>query len=203
MRQEIETTIAFYDEKYAESTAHLDMQQFYDRFEKYLPEGASVLDAGCGSGRDSKHFIERGYTVTAFDASETMCECASKLTGQEVRKLTFQEMDYHDCFDGIWACASLLHVPEDELTIVLSKLFLSLRDGGVLYASWKCGEAERVEGSSGRFFSDMNETLLTQYLQLMDNSELEEIWYTKDVRNNYVSQNWINAIVKKRGDASK
>jgi len=203
MRQELETTIAFYDEKYAESTAHLDMQQFYDRFEKYLPEGASVLDAGCGSGRDSKHFIEKGYTVTAFDASETMCECASKMTGLEVRKLTFQEMDYKDCFDGIWACASLLHVPENELSIVLSKLFLSLRDGGVLYASWKCGEAERVEDSSGRFFSDMNKTLLTQYLRLMDNSELEEIWYTKDVRNNYVSQNWINAIVKKRGDASK
>ena len=155
MRQELETTIAFYDEKYAESTAHLDMQQFYDRFEKYLPEGASVLDAGCGSGRDSKHFIEKGYTVTAFDASETMCECASKMTGLEVRKLTFQEMDYKDCFDGIWACASLLHVPENELSIVLSKLFLSLRDGGVLYASWKCGEAERVEDSSGRFFSDM------------------------------------------------
>ena len=133
MRQELETTIAFYDEKYAESTAHLDMHQFYDRFEKYLPEGASVLDAGCGSGRDSKHFIERGYTVTAFDASETMCKCASKLIGQEVRKLTFQEMDYHDCFDGIWACASLLHVPEEQLMTVLSNLFLSLRNGGVLY----------------------------------------------------------------------
>ena len=114
MRQELETTIAFYDEQYAESTVHLNMQKFYDRFEKYLPEGASVLDAGCGSGRDSKHFMERGYTVTAFDASETMCECASKLTGQEVRKLTFQEMDYHDCFDGIWACASLLHVQKNN-----------------------------------------------------------------------------------------
>ena len=67
MRQEIETTIAFYDEKYAKSTAHLDMQQFYDRFEKYLPEGASVLDAGCGSGRDSKHFIERGYTKNCIE----------------------------------------------------------------------------------------------------------------------------------------
>lgn len=82
------------------------MQQFYNCFEKYLPEDASVLDAGCGSGRDSKHFIEKGYTVTAFDASETMCECASKFTGQEERKLTFQEMDYQNCFDGIRACAS-------------------------------------------------------------------------------------------------
>lgn len=105
MRQELETTIAFYDEQYAESTAHLDMQKLYDRFEKYLSEGASVLDAGCGSGRDSKHFIEKGYTVTAFDASGIMCEYASKLTGQEVRKLAFQEMDYQDCFDGIWAYA--------------------------------------------------------------------------------------------------
>ena len=149
MRQELETTIAFYDEQYAESTAHLDMQKLYDRFEKYLSEGASVLDAGCGSGRDSKHFIEKGYTVTAFDASGIMCEYASKLTGQEVRKLTFQEMDYQDCFDGIWACASLLHVPEDELVSVIKKVIVALKPGGVLYASWKYGKGTRFDDHSG------------------------------------------------------
>lgn len=78
-------------------------------------------------GRDSKHFIEKGYTVTAFDASGIMCEYASKLTGQEVRKLTFQEIDYQDCFDGIWACASLLHVLEDEMVTVLKNIAAALK----------------------------------------------------------------------------
>lgn len=89
------------------------------------------MDAGCGSGRDSKHFIERDDTVTAFDASETMCECIPKFTGQEVRKRTFQEMNYQNCFVGIWASASLPHVPEDDLTLVLKKIVVTLKSGCV------------------------------------------------------------------------
>lgn len=197
MRQELETTIAFYDEQYAESTAHLDMQKFYNRFEKYLSEDACVLDAGCGSGRDSKHFIEKGYTVTAFDASETMCECASKLTGQKVRTLTFQAMDYQECFDGIWACASLIHVPEDELVSVIKKVIVALKPGGVLYASWKYGKGTRFDDHSGRLFCDMNENNITRYFSEKDGIQIEEIWETNDVRENINSQIWLNIIVKK------
>ena len=197
MRQELETTIAFYDEQYAESTAHLDMQKLYDRFEKYLPEGASVLDAGCGSGRDSKHFIEKGYTVTAFDASGIMCEYASMLTGQEVRKLTFQEMDYQDCFDGIWACASLLHVPEDELVSVIKKVIAALKPAGVLYASWKYGKGTRFDDHSCRLFCDMDENNIIRYFSDKDGIQIEEIWETNDVRENINSQIWLNIIVKK------
>lgn len=197
MRQELETTIAFYDEQYAESTAHLDMQKLYDRFEKYLPEGASVLDAGCGSGRDSKHFIEKGYIVTAFDASGIMCEYASMLTGQEVRKLTFQEMDYQDCFDGIWACASLLHVPEDELVSVIKKVIAALKPGGVLYASWKYGKGTRFDDHSCRLFCDMDENNIIRYFSDKDGIQIEETWETNDVRENINSQIWLNIIVKK------
>lgn len=197
MREELETTIAFYDEQYAESTVHLDMQKFYDRFEKYLPEGAKVLDAGCGSGRDSQHFIEKGYKVTAFDASETMCECASKLIGQEVRKLTFQEMDYQDCFDGIWACASLLHVPEDEIATVLKQIADALKSGGVLYASWKYGDKDRFDATTDRFFCDMKETKLSEIMKDVVDLELCDTWLTYDVRNEYNTQNWINVLAKK------
>ncbi len=197
MEKKLETTISFYDEKYAESTVNLNMGELYAHVEKYLPKGASVLDAGCGSGRDSKHFIEAGYDVTAFDASETMCKCASQLIRQEVRKLTFQEMDYTECFDGIWACASLLHVSKSEIISVLHKIYTAIKPGGVLYASWKYGENEWIEGNSGRFFCNMNENSLLQYFQQFSNFVIEEIWQTKDVSGTENPQIWINIIVKR------
>lgn len=197
MRKDLETTIAFYDKQYADSTVSLDMQKFYDQFEKYLPEGACVLDAGCGSGRDSKYFLEQGYSVTAFDASETMCECASKLIGQDVRHLTFQEMDYQECFDGIWACASLLHVPEEELAAVLRQIANALKSGGVLYASWKYGEKDRFDVTTDRFFCDMKEKKLRKIMKDLMVLELCDVWLTSDVRNEYSTQNWINVLAKK------
>lgn len=198
MKDKIETTIAFYDERYSESTQNADMKPLYDQFEAYLPAGANVLDAGCGSGRDSKHFLEKGYQVTSFDASETMCACASKLTGQKVRKLTFQQIDYQDCFDGIWACASLLHVPAEETLSVLQKIAVALKSGGVLYASWKYGDSERVDHKTGRFFCDMTEETLQDLIRPENcGMQIEEYWFTNDVRAEFASQKWVNVVARK------
>ncbi|HBP24989.1 MAG TPA: SAM-dependent methyltransferase, partial [Oribacterium sp.] len=145
-------TITYYDDPrnaYADLTVHADMSAIYARFQKYLTPGAAVLDAGCGSGRDSLHFMKMGYAVTAIDASKEMCAYASKLLQQDVRQLTFQELDYKEDFSGIWACASLLHVPERQQAEVLQRLIHALTPGGVLYASWKYGETERTEAISG------------------------------------------------------
>lgn len=104
MTNEKNQTIAYYDDPanaYADQTLHADMSESYERFEKYLTPGAAVLDAGCGSGRDSLHFMQAGYAVTAIDASQEMCAFASRLLQQEVRQLRFQDLDYDACFDGI------------------------------------------------------------------------------------------------------
>lgn len=207
-------TIAYYDDPtnaYANQTVHADMSAIYARFEKYLAPGAAVLDAGCGSGRDSLHFMKAGYAVTAIDASQEMCAFASRLLQQEVRQLRFQELDYDTCFDGIWACASLLHV---------------LVPGGVLYASWKYGETERTEASSGRLFCDMTEqraealvkeameaenllTSLEHPMNLLGDQavrsdgqlgwtvSIEECWISEDVRADRRSQKWLNVIFRK------
>ena len=90
MTNEKNQTIAYYDDPanaYADQTVHADMSAIYARFEKYLAPGAAVLDAGCGSGRDSLHFMKAGYAVTAIDASQEMCDFASRLLQQEVRQL--------------------------------------------------------------------------------------------------------------------
>ena len=142
-------TRSYYDahaKEYAELTVKADMSPAYDRFLAYLPAGAGILDAGCGSGRDSLCFIKKGYDVTMLDASAGMCRCAEALTGRRALCMKFDEIEFADRFDGIWACASLLHVSEKELESVLTKFYRALRAGGVLYASWKYGETDRQDG---------------------------------------------------------
>lgn len=178
---------AFYD-----GTVNADMSYWRDKFEKYLPEGASVLDAGCGSGRDSLAFKNHGYKVTAFDASTEMCKLASELIGDEVRQLRFEELDYENQFDGIWACASLLHVPEDKLDDAIQKLCKALKKNGVLYASFKYGEGSKARGD--RSFTDMNEKRVEE---LFNNNgcKLLESEISVDVRQNRNDEKWINIVM--------
>ena len=106
-------TIEYYNskaEEFYESTVNADMSDQYYLFEKYLGDGTHILDCGCGSGRDSKHFLENGFKVTAIDGSEELCKKASELTGLEVKHMYFQDLNFDNDFDGVWACASLLHV---------------------------------------------------------------------------------------------
>ena len=141
---------SYYDahaNEYAELTMKADMSLAYDRFLVYLTAGAGILDAGCGSGRDSLCFIKKGYDVTMLDASAGMCRCAEKLTGRKALCMKFDEIEFVDRFDGIWACASLLHVSEKELENVLEKFHRALKRDGVIYASWKYGEADAVTGN--------------------------------------------------------
>ena len=225
MTNEKNQTIAYYDDlanAYVDQTLHADMSAIYERFEKYLTPGAAMLDAGCGSGRDSLHFMKAGYAVTAIDASHEMCAFASRLLQQEVRQLRFQELDYDACFDGIWACASLLHVPERQQAEVFYRLMRALVPGGVLYASWKYGETERTEASSGRLFCDMTEQRAEALAQEAMQPEslrhpmhlggdrafrtdeqpawtvsIEACWISEDVRADRRSQKWLNVIFRK------
>ena len=105
-----------YYNKYAakefEETVNQDMSGIMKEFLDLLEEGDTILDLGCGSGRDSLSFYELGYDVTPLDASEEMCKLAEIHTGLEVLQMTFEQMDFDNVFDGIWACASLLHTPK-------------------------------------------------------------------------------------------
>lgn len=193
-------TVAYYDNpdnNYATKTINADMSQVYSHFLKYLPEKASILDAGCGSGRDSLFFINEGFVVTAIDASKVMCDAASKTINQPVLHQNFYEINFDHCFDGIWACASLLHIPEADLPMILQRMFTSLLSGGVLYASWKYGKFERVEEGSGRFFCDMDECKIKMILSDFPDVCLKECWISNDVRDKQNDQKWINVIIEK------
>jgi len=108
-------------ENYFNETKNFSMKKEYPPFLEYIPKGGKILDAGCGSGRDTKEFKDMGYKVTAFDASEELAKKASKHTGLNVEATTFEKFKSDDKFDGIWACTSLLHVSKKSKPILVDK----------------------------------------------------------------------------------
>jgi SAM-dependent methyltransferase len=152
----------YYDrqaEAYRERTRACDLAPFYEAFLSRLPAGAHILDAGCGPGRDTMAFLARGFRVTAIDASAAMVEVATRVTGQPARVQRFQDIEQEAAFDGIWANASLLHVPVRDIDDVLARLARALVPGGLLHASVKVGDGERV-APDGRLFLDYSEASL-------------------------------------------
>lgn len=193
-----EQTIEYYNqyaEQFAERTAGADMSFCRNAFLKYLPEHALILDAGCGSGRDSRIFMEKGYQVCAIDASEEMCRAAERRIGRPVQCMRFEEMEWRERFDGIWACASLLHVTRLELPAVLGNFHRALKSGGVLYASFKYGAGE--EERLGRFFNDYRLGELEEAFLRDGLFSLAESFETEDVRPDYKEKPWVNIIVRK------
>ncbi len=194
---QIQQTIDYYNEhadEYVRSTSEIDLSHIYDRFLKRLKKGHRILDAGCGSGRDTRAFLDLGYDVLPIDASSEMMNATQRLTGVTARQLRLQEISFEDEFDGIWACASLLHIPLDELADVLNKLARATRSGGFLYFSFKQGSGERVE--NGRLFTDLNELKLRDIMSGLPNLKLEAIWITDDSRPAKANR-WLNAIARK------
>jgi len=190
-------TINYYDqhaEEFVSGTENADMQECRIRFLKFLKPGQKILDAGCGSGRDVIEFLKSGYDVDAFDASEEICRIASGKTGINVRQLKFEELEGEDQYDGIWACASLLHVRQENLEDVLLRLHKLLRKKGVIYASFKYGTGERTK--DGRYFFDLTEDECGN-LFAESGFLIKELFITQDVRKGREAEKWVNVIAFK------
>ena len=177
-----------------EDTVALDLSPLYARFLNRLPAGGHILDAGCGSGRDTRVFLDRGYAVTAVDASPALARLASTHYGIPVQVMRFQEIDWRARFDGIWACASLLHVPMMALPDVLRRLAVALKPQGVLYASFKYGQGEREHNA--RRFTDLDEAGLVALLQAAPYFTVLDTWTTADRRPGRAAEIWLNTLLK-------
>ena len=192
------TTIEYYNKnakEYAQATRSIDMQAVYDHFEKYLLPNSYILDVGCGSGRDAKHFRELGHTLLGIDPSSELCKEAEQFADIKVINLSVEEMDYIERFDAVWACASLLHVKKEHLDIALHKIAASLVNEGILYTSWKSGKGERIE--NGKYYQDFLPETIREVINKTDLFDVLEIWESKEERNgNHIK--WTNAIVRKK-----
>ncbi|OLQ88038.1 SAM-dependent methyltransferase [Vibrio panuliri] len=175
-------------------TVDVDMSSLYEKFVPLLPSHASVLDAGCGSGRDSRYFSQCGFKVDAFDASEELVSLAKLHSAIDVQLCTFIDYQSTHLYDGIWACASLLHVPKSELPRTFKHLASLLKSGGFFYCSFKYGDDE-VE-RDGRRFSNLNEDALSTLL-LCSKLTAKELWLTSDLRPGRENEKWLNAILIK------
>ena len=190
-------TIDYYNkhvEEFTTSTFEVDMKSLYQPFLAELPEGARILDVGCGSGRDTLAFKNKGYQVDAIDYSEELVKKATRLTGIPIKLKSFYEVDDYEAYDGIWACASLLHCERSRLAEVLEKMVQALKPNGVVYMSFKYGDSDRDQ--DGRQFTDLDENQAEALLEQFDNVQHIQQWVTLDQRPDR-QEKWLNLLWKK------
>ena len=193
------TTIEYYEnnaESFSQGTLNVDFSDVQDRFASLMPDGAFVLDFGCGSGRDTKYFLGRGFKVDAIDGSENLCKIAYENTGIEVRNMLFSDLDADEIYDGIWACSSILHLPKVELRDVFRRMIRALKKDGYIYTSFKYGEAEGLR--KGRYFTDFTEEAFREFIREIPEMEIIDEWVSADVRPGRSEEKWLNVILKKR-----
>lgn len=192
-------TIEYYNEnvsKFVNDTQDVVFCATQDLFLSYLNEGDSILDLGCGSGRDTKYFLSKGYKVDAMDGSMEICKVASDYTGINVKCLLFNELDEIDKYDGIWACASILHLDRDDLIDVFHRIARALKDNGILYTSFKYSEFEGMR--NGRYFTDFTIESFNEFQTNIPEFIIEKKWITSDVRAGREDEKWLNLIMRKK-----
>lgn len=194
----MDNTIEYYNqnaEQFVQGTLSIDFAATQERFLEKLSVGAFILDFGCGSGRDTKYFLDKGYLVEATDGSAELGKMASEYTGICVKRMLFEELDEYEKYDGIWACSSILHLDKRALKDVLKKMAAALKTNGVVYTSFKFGDFEGER--KGRYFADFTPETFGEYMQEVPELQIEEYWITGDVRPGKGEEKWLNLILRK------
>lgn len=194
----MDNTIEYYDknaDQFVQGTISVDFAVTQERFLAKLSIDACILDFGCGSGRDAKYFLDKGYLVEATDGSAELCKRASEYTGIRVKQMLFEEIDESKKYDGIWACSSILHLDKRALKDVLKKMAAALKANGVVYTSFKYGDFEGER--NGRYFTDFTLEAFEEYMQEVPELQIEEYWITDDVRPRRSEEKWLNLILRK------
>ena len=198
MMSEQYNTLKFYNDnakEYFEQTIIGDLELNYKTFLNHLSENAYILDFGCGSGRDSKYFIEKGYKVRAIDGSYKMCEIASKYINQKVDCIEFKNFKEDNVYDAIWACATILHIEEENLPDILTRMINALKNEGIIYFSFKKGHGTEIV--DGRFFNYMTKDKFDSILSNVGlDYEIKEYFESISSTKRPEKCTWINFVIK-------
>ncbi|GAO99058.1 tellurite methyltransferase [Caedimonas varicaedens] len=193
------SSVPYYNQNaqiFYERTINADLSAGYNRFLALLEPPAKILDVGCGVGRDARYFEGLGYHVTAFDGSEEMVKFANQLLKEPAKLMFFEDMEFNNEFDGVWAAASLIHVPDNELPGILHRIHRALKPGGIFFATFKHGEGSHMQ--DGRTFYYMTEEPIRRYLG--DQFEVIDIWTTEDLSSKVAhspNKMWLNVLARK------
>lgn len=191
-------TLSYYNtntSSFVESTQSVQMTEAWNRFTSKLAPSSLILDFGCGSGRDTKYFLQKGFAVDATDGSSELCAAASKFTGITVKQVLFQDWKSEAKYNGIWACSSILHLNKQELKQVIGNIRDALLPSGIFYTSFKYGNFEGER--NGRYFTDLTEASFAELINEVSGFEIIEEWITSDVRPGREEEKWLNVILKK------
>lgn len=194
----MKTTLDYYNKtarQFTIETQTANLEEIQSQFLDLLPQQPVLLDFGCGSGRDTKYFLSHGCAVEAIDGSEEFCKIAAEYAGIPVKQMFFQDLDESGKYDGIWACASILHLPKPELAAVFVKMQEALKEDGVIYTSFKYGSFEGERGE--RYFTDFTEETFMAFMANIPELKIERQWISGDVRPNRGEEQWLNVILRK------
>lgn len=183
-------------EKFFDDTVSIDLTDLYYPFLELMPETGLILDAGCGSGRDTRFFLRQGFDVVAFDNASEMVKLASHFTGQDCLLLSFDDINFENKFDGVWACSSMLHVPKNNMINVLNKLCTALKHEGILYTSFKYGDDQVFR--NGRLFSNYDEESFNAVITDQKELDILKYWKTNDLRPGREGEKWLNILLQKK-----
>lgn len=172
-----------------------NLSENYERFFSRLSKGAYILDFGCGSGRDSKYFLDNGYKVKAIDGSKEMCKLASKYINQEVTCMKFEELSDTSTYDGIWACSSILHVEKEKLDSVLEKMINAIKVDGVIYASFKIGNGYEIK--EGKYYNYLTKDEMELLLRDKNAKIVDYFETLPSTKREAKGTVWGNFIIKK------
>jgi SAM-dependent methyltransferase len=193
------TTLEHYESsavEFWEGTKDHDVSQNYQALLEALPptQGLRILDLGCGPGRDLLYFKSLGHKPTGLDGTPAFCEMARRLTGCEVLNQNFLKLQLEpSSFDGIFANASLFHVPRQELPRVLAELKNALVPEGILFSSNPRGNAEVWSGQRYGTYMEYDE-----YRELLVTAGLvPQKHYYRPPGKPRAEQPWLAVVSKK------
>lgn len=194
----MKSTIDYYNthaEEYYQSTVTADLDAARKKFAEYLKPEARIIDVGCGSGRDVVAFRDMGFNAEGIDASEALVRLATEKLGITANVADMSDWIADEAYDGIWCCASLMHLNEEDYERFFSNLKYNLRTGGALYISVKTG-IETGTDAAGRYLRNFNEEDIRDLINKAAGLRLSELWYTDDTLSRRDFR-WLNVIAEK------